>query len=462
VFSSVAISWVMNANIDLGLYRSEASYWDELKGHGELELRSGTTTGCNGTSCKDQFDVTTTRPIVGAEDQSGRLVISLPVPLSVTPSGYDMVGVESSRPGGKLTKEEQRLLFANDDAGAYSTWLRGSNESLSRAVGSGGAVKEDPHSPGNSVATFTWKGHVSVTEFASNPPTERGKAPPEPLLPGLPTQGTPVPTYSTPTSTEEKNPADFVHLILDELIARFTTLAGSKSAPAPATINAPAAPVNGQLTGTATFGSSGKGLRNRTATVVLATINSPVHASTANQIAVRFDPSGLAALRGLAGPSRLTLRLALMPNNGARINATRTVTLAPAPEISSVTFSGGPANPTVVIHGTNLGKRPPAQPRSHPSGLNGCPNTPGDIGYDYGTNLYISLPANNWAGGRSRPNLNELDCIDLVVTKFTPSDVDFRFGPFYTSTYPKFSLAPGSRVDISVNGTTTTTTVAYR
>jgi hypothetical protein len=127
--------------------------------------------------------------------------------------------------------------------------------------------------------------------------------------------------------------------------------------------------------------------------------------------------------------------------------------------ITSVAFSGGAADPSVAVHGTCLGSRPAPSPAGHPSGLNGCPVVAGDDGYDYGTSLYIA--AQSWSGGRYRPSLNETDCIDLVVTKFTSTEVDFHFGPFYTRFYPKFSLDAGATVAVVVNGASANATVKY-
>ena len=115
---------------------------------------------------------------------------------------------------------------------------------------------------------------------------------------------------------------------------------------------------------------------------------------------------------------------------------------------------------SVVV--TDLARQPASNPSSHSSGLNGCPAVAGDTGYDYGTRVYFALPAENWAAGRYRPRMNETDCIDLVVTTFTPNQIAFHFGPFHTSQYPKFSLAPGIRVQVGINGATSATTVSYR
>jgi hypothetical protein len=130
--------------------------------------------------------------------------------------------------------------------------------------------------------------------------------------------------------------------------------------------------------------------------------------------------------------------------------------------ITSATFTGTPANPSVAVHGACLGTRPAPDPARHPAGLAGCPAISGDNGYLYGTSLYLAVPSQGWSGGRYRPELNETDCLDLVVTKFTPTDVDFHFGPFYKSAYPKFSLATGTQVTIGVNGALADATVSYR
>ena len=81
----------------------------------------------------------------------------------------------------------------------------------------------------------------------------------------------------------------------------------------------------------------------------------------------------------------------------------------------------------------------------------------GDNGYDYATSLYV-VSSKGWSGGRSRPTANETDCIDLVVTKFTPTEVSFHFGPFYAKYASKFPLAPGDQLQIVVNGETKTVT----
>jgi hypothetical protein len=164
----------------------------------------------------------------------------------------------------------------------------------------------------------------------------------------------------------------------------------------------------------------------------------------------------VAAVRKLAGA-------ALAPVSGSYVSILSGGQVPPptapappptTPTITSVTFGGTATNPSFVVRGTNLGTKPQPNPAAHPSGQNGCPVVAGDDGYDYGTSLYIAVPARNWSGGRARPG--ETDCIDLVVTKFTPTEVDFHFGPFYAQNAVHFPLNEGDEVQVVINGATKT------
>ena len=47
------------------------------------------------------------------------------------------------------------------------------------------------------------------------------------------------------------------------------------------------------------------------------------------------------------------------------------------------------------------------------------------------------------------------------MTKFTATEVDYRFGGFYAQVYPKLALAAGDTVQVAVNGATKTVHVKY-
>jgi hypothetical protein len=127
-----------------------------------------------------------------------------------------------------------------------------------------------------------------------------------------------------------------------------------------------------------------------------------------------------------------------------------------ATKITSVTFSGNQARPTITIHGQHLGTRPRPNPAYHPLGHPPlCPPTPtkplAAYGFDYGTSLFLAdrtqQPA--WSAGRYRPQANELDCIGVIVVKFTPGVVVFRLGAFFGE--GGFKLAPNDAFQIGVN-----------
>lgn len=123
--------------------------------------------------------------------------------------------------------------------------------------------------------------------------------------------------------------------------------------------------------------------------------------------------------------------------------------------ITSVVFTGTSDSPTVTINGANLGQMPAANPSYTPEGHQLCPVPPsGNQGYDYGTNLYLFNPDRNWAGGRYRPDLGELDCIGLVVSKFTPSQIVFTLGSAYAQygASKNYVLAEGDNFQAAVNG----------
>ena len=136
-----------------------------------------------------------------------------------------------------------------------------------------------------------------------------------------------------------------------------------------------------------------------------------------------------------------------------------------AAAISSVIFTGTTMAPTVTINGSGLGSMPAANPTYTPAGTQLCPLAPpaGNQGYDYGTSLYLYDSGRNWAGGRYRPELSELDCVGLLVSKFSASQVVFQFGAAYAQygQQHNYLLAEGDPYQIAVNGATFSGSVHY-
>lgn len=92
--------------------------------------------------------------------------------------------------------------------------------------------------------------------------------------------------------------------------------------------------------------------------------------------------------------------------------------------ITGVSTLGGPSNPTVTVNGTGFGgKMPASQP---------VPSCPGDPATGLGVNflkakLYINdYSAQNWQAGFA-PG----DCIGLVVSSYTKTQIVFTFGSWY-------------------------------
>jgi hypothetical protein len=187
---------------------------------------------------------------------------------------------------------------------------------------------------------------------------------------------------------------------------------------------------------------------------------------------IRYTKQGLAALRGLKAPTKLTVTIKYIQAGGKRSSLTKSRTMlplgsgaspstTPSGSITSVAFTGNPKNPSIVVRGKNLGSKPQPNPAYHPAGHSGCPSIANDTGYDYGTSLYVEALSRNFSGGRYRPELNELDCVDLVVTKFTSTEVDFHFGPFLTQNAAQFPFNAGDSARVVVNDASRTVRVSY-
>ena len=100
--------------------------------------------------------------------------------------------------------------------------------------------------------------------------------------------------------------------------------------------------------------------------------------------------------------------------------------------------SGTPSNPTITISGTNLGNFPPI----------GTPETcqAGDTGAIYGASgLWFSDTTTGWTAGQSG------DCIGLVVSSWSGTQVTFTFGNQYGN-YPPIGTGDSFAVDVQGAG----------
>ena len=134
--------------------------------------------------------------------------------------------------------------------------------------------------------------------------------------------------------------------------------------------------------------------------------------------------------------------------------------------ITSVTFSGTPASPTVTVVGRGL-VVPAPSPKVSPSNQPLCPKRiSGNAGLDYGVGLYLSAFSDDkqkYSAGRYRPARNELDCIGLVVLSHSATKIRFRFGAAYRQA--DFGYAPirnGDLVEVVVGNAAFGLVVRYR
>ncbi|MGZ6838620.1 MAG: hypothetical protein ACXVGE_22395, partial [Blastococcus sp.] len=137
------------------------------------------------------------------------------------------------------------------------------------------------------------------------------------------------------------------------------------------------------------------------------------------------------------------------------------VSTAASPSISSVVITGSQAHPVITIKGSGFGSRPAPNPAYHPPALTHrlCPAKPVEplarYGWDFGTHLYLVDSSQHpaWAAGRYRPALGELDCIGLLLSKYTATEIVFRLGAAYP-TIPgapaHYALAAGDEYTVSV------------
>jgi len=149
-----------------------------------------------------------------------------------------------------------------------------------------------------------------------------------------------------------------------------------------------------------------------------------------------------ATLTGLNEATLYHYRVVATTASGSAVGQDRTFKTA-GPKITGVTFTGSSAAPTVTITGTNLGTEPVGSPA-------GC----GATGQTFGNSLWIDDLTGAWAGGQGG------DCIGLVVTSYSPTQVVYGFGSFYATN----GLAPlnsGDSYSVTASGATHSGTVAY-
>jgi hypothetical protein len=239
--------------------------------------------------------------------------------------------------------------------------------------------------------------------------------------------------------------------VKDMLAGWWTSLADGFASSAPPKIFSPA---GGTLDVTATAGARQPEGTGAGATVF--SVHQSLRAGGSTPLRVSLTSAGRALL---ADQSRVPVVTVAMKFGGASLRAQITPRLVPA--ISSVQFTGKPADPTIVVRGRGLAPLPPTNPSGSPVGHDGCPSVSGINGSDYGLLFNLNDLTKGWSAGAAFAQLHNTSCIGIIPTKVTSGEVDFRLGSFYRKLYPKFALDAGDQVQLVLNGAVRNARVTY-
>ena len=124
-------------------------------------------------------------------------------------------------------------------------------------------------------------------------------------------------------------------------------------------------------------------------------------------------------------------------------------------EIRHVEFRGTPRDPEIVIYGRHFGRRPEPSPQRGTSNLGNCGPIPGHTGSDYGDRLWLEDRTADWSAGYA----GYVDCIGLIIRKYSDDEIAFRFGSLYGQSFGQpnplggtYGLRAGDDVGVTVRG----------
>jgi hypothetical protein len=123
---------------------------------------------------------------------------------------------------------------------------------------------------------------------------------------------------------------------------------------------------------------------------------------------------------------------------------------AKGPKIKSVKFGGTPSEPTVTIKGKGLGSLPFEAAEQVPE----CFPEEVATGNDFGSTVWFEDSSDGWRAGEGGG-----DCIGLIFSSFTETEVIYHFGSAY-SHYPP--LAGGDSYTLTVYSLTHSGTVKLK
>ena len=135
--------------------------------------------------------------------------------------------------------------------------------------------------------------------------------------------------------------------------------------------------------------------------------------------------------------------------------ATAQVAEAGSASITSVTFGGTQASPTITVSGSGFGTESDIGTPNSASDTQNCSPATGD---DYGTNMYIydSTDPSYFVAGLGPPNLA---AVGVIITTYTDSQIVFTPGSCYGQN--GWTFAPGDAFTMNVLGASYSGSVSY-
>ena len=127
---------------------------------------------------------------------------------------------------------------------------------------------------------------------------------------------------------------------------------------------------------------------------------------------------------------------------------------AEASTISSVSFSGDAAEPTITVFGSGFEPEPAVSSNA-------------DAGYtrqDFGTDLHIGVTHPTlWDAGYDNPGLGAHDLIGLIILSYSDTSITYQLGSFYSGVYipDGIKLSQGDNFTVYVNDASMSGTVGY-
>jgi hypothetical protein len=151
------------------------------------------------------------------------------------------------------------------------------------------------------------------------------------------------------------------------------------------------------------------------------------------------------------GVSLLVLSSALPTTTGA--------SAASGPSISAVYVSGSLSSPTVTVTGQGFGTESALGAAQDPAAYfpPGASVCSGNLGNDYGANLYLQDTSANWNAGEGGTPTANGDQIGLVISSYSDTKIVFTLG----SCYSFYRLSAGDAYTMNVLGASYSGTVEY-